>query len=64
MPRHSTAQDEVYRFGDLQVRAYVTSLSTDDVLLMITCLMDDTWYGDYGGTAPIDFYVKDVGSLC
>jgi hypothetical protein len=84
-------------FGDLQVRAYVTSLSADDVLLRVktqgfraaqdiawgqdgfaaggkAIFSDSTekgwqhatisyplWYGDYGGTAPIDFYIRNAG---
>jgi hypothetical protein len=84
-------------FGDLQVRAYITSLSRDDVLLRVktqslkvaqsiaerqggfaaggralfststqqewqhATITYPLWYGDYGGTAPIDFYVRDVG---
>jgi hypothetical protein len=83
-------------FGDLQVRAYVTSLSEDNVLarlrthsfsvaqgiaereggfsggkaLLSTSIEQGwehvtitypLWYGDYGGTAPVDFYVKGAG---
>jgi hypothetical protein len=84
-------------FGDLQVRAYVTSLSAEDVLLRVkmqgfraaeniaegqdgfatvgkalfSASTDQGWqqatiayplgYGDYGGTAPIDFYVRNAG---
>jgi hypothetical protein len=84
-------------FGDLQVRAYVTSLSAEDVLLRVRTqgfraaqniaegqdgfaaggkamfsisteqgwhhgtIRYPLWYGDYGGTAPIDFYVRDAG---
>ena len=85
-------------FGDLQVRAYVTSLSENEVLARVKSQGFETaqsiaerqsgfgaghqatfsasaeqqwqhakisyplWYGDYGGTAPIDFYVRDTGS--
>jgi len=84
-------------FGDLQVRAYVTGLSGDEVLARIkeqgfgvaqsiaerqtgfgagreasfSTSTEQTWqhakisyplwYGDYGGTAPIDFYLRDAG---
>jgi len=84
-------------FGDLQVRAYVTSLSAENVLLRVktqgfsvaqsiaerqdgfaaggkadfststeqgwqqATITYPLWYGDYGGTAPIDFYVRDAG---
>lgn len=84
-------------FGDLQVRAYVTSLSENEVLARVKSRGFGTaqsiadrqsgfgaghqatfsasteerwqhakisyplWYGDYGGTAPIDFYVRDTG---
>jgi len=84
-------------FGDLQVRAYVTSLSAEDVLLRVktqsfsvaqsiaerqngfaagakagfststeqgrqqAMITYPLWYGDYGGTAPIDFYVRNAG---
>lgn len=84
-------------FGDLQVRAYVTSLSAEDVLLRVkmqgfraaeniaegqdgfaaggkalfsasteqgwqqATIAYPLWYGDYGGTAPIDFYVRNAG---
>lgn len=86
-------------FGDLQVRAYVTSLSEDEVLSRIKAkgfkvaqtiaerqtgfaagekasfsasteqpwqhdkITYPLWYGDYGGTAPIDFYVRDTGHI-
>lgn len=79
-------------FGDLQVRAYVTTLSGDEVLARIKAqgfeaaqriaerqgakasfststeqhwqhseITYPLWYGDYGGTAPVDFYVRDTG---
>jgi hypothetical protein len=84
-------------FGDLQVRAYVTSLSENEVLERVKSQSFGTaqsiaehqsgfgmghqasfaasteqgwqhakisyplWYGDYGGTAPIDFYMRDTG---
>ena len=84
-------------FGDLQARAYVTSLSGDEVLARVKSqgfgvarsiaerptgfdarhealfsasteqqwqhakISYPLWYGDYGGTAPIDFYVRDAG---
>lgn len=82
-------------FGDLQVRAYVTSLSGNEVLGRVKSQGFKTaqsiaerqsgfgvgqatfsasieqqwqhakisyplWYGDYGGTATIDFYLKDA----
>ena len=75
-------------FADLQVRAYVTNLTTAEVANRIknksfksakeissnpeiSAAKDRGWererirylllYGDYGGTANIDFYFKDVG---
>jgi len=84
-------------FGDLQVRAYLTSLSEDGVVARVRSQGFETaqsiaerqsgfgagqkaffsasseqrwqhikisyplWYGDYGGTAPIDFYLTDTG---
>jgi hypothetical protein len=84
-------------FGDLQVRAYVTGLSGDEVFARIKAqgfgvaqsiaerqtgsgvgrkasfststepawqhakISYPLWYGDYGGTAQIDFYLRDSG---
>jgi hypothetical protein len=81
-------------FADLQVRAYVTDLSSDEILKRISgsafstakrvssevmrepaaqvnFMQDGQWqkavvqynlfYGDYGGRANVEFYVKQVG---
>lgn len=84
-------------FGDLQVRAYIATRPTDQILAAITTsgfttaqrtaerqdgwaagnkasLSTSTygkwqhveityplWYGDYGGSAPINFYIRDIG---